>query len=158
MSRIFFKGALVCALLATPLSATAQLYKWTGSDGVVNYGDSPPSNAKDLRPVTGGTVSVVSGVSKQQMDGLRERDEQRRQQQVQRDASDARAAAVASVAQIPEPVYIDGYAPDYAYRPPLRRPPDGGQVRPRPEQPIVRPTPLPAAPPARGDPPALRGR
>jgi hypothetical protein len=151
-----FKGALICALLATPLSAAAQLYKWIGNDGVVNYGDSPPSNAKDLRPVSGGTLSVVSGVSKEQMDGLQQRDQQRRQQQVQRDASDARAAAVASVAQLPEPVYLDGYAPDYAYRPPLRLPPDAGQIRPRPEQPIVRPRPLDGPPPREA--PVMRGR
>lgn len=137
--------AFFCALLLAPLSATAQLYKWVDGDGVVNYGDSPPSNAKNVRPVSKGTVSVVPSVSKEQMDGLRERDEQRRRQQAQRDASDARAAEVASVAQLPEPVYLDAYAPDYAYRPPRPLPPDAGKNRPRPVQPIARPTP-PARP------------
>jgi len=155
MLRNLLKSALICALLATPMAVTAQLYKWVDSDGVVNYGDSPPAGVKNLQPVTHGTVSVVSGVSKQQMDGLRERDEQRRSQQAQRDASDARAAAVASSAQIPSPVYLDGYAPDYyPYRPPLRRPPDAGQIRPRPEVPIARP--LPAGP--IGEAPVVRGR
>lgn len=152
---------LVCALLATPLSAAAQLYKWIGSDGIVNYGDAPPTNAKNVQAVKQGTVSVISSVSKEQMDGLRERDEQRRQQQQQQaqsNAAAARAAEVASVAQIPEPVYLDGYAPDYGYPPPRVRPPIGGINRPRPELPIVRPTPLPADLPSRGNAPALRGR
>lgn len=158
MVGILFKAALTFALLSAPIAATAQLYKWVDSGGVVNYGDSPPADAKNVRPVTQGTLSVVSGVSKQQMDVVRERDAQWRAQQTQRPSSDARAAEVASVAQIPEPVYLDGYAPDYTYRPPLRRPPDAGQIRPRPEQPIVRPTPLPAPLPSRGDAPVPRGR
>ncbi len=78
MTRRTVPFVLLAALLAMPAAVTAQLYKWVDEDGGVTYGDTPPPKAKNVRPVNQGSVSVVPGVPKDQMDAMRERDEQRR--------------------------------------------------------------------------------
>jgi hypothetical protein len=50
---------ITCALSATAPTAYAQLYKWVEDNGVVNYGDWPPSGVK-LQPVNHGTLSSVA--------------------------------------------------------------------------------------------------
>ncbi len=45
-------AVLVSALLAAALPAFAQ-YRWTDSTGRVNYGDAPPSDAKNLSRIDG---------------------------------------------------------------------------------------------------------
>ena len=92
MTRHTLPFVLLAALLAMPAAVTAQLYKWVDEDGGVNYGDTPPPKAKNVRPVGQGSVSVVPGVPKDQIDAMRERDEQRRKEREQRDADQARAA------------------------------------------------------------------
>jgi hypothetical protein len=152
---------ILAALLALPLAAGAQLYRWVDAEGVVNYGDAPPSDAKNVRAVGPASLSVVPGVSKEQMEAMRERDEQRRQQRLQQDAEDARIAAAAKPAtgvlpdfQTYESVGYDyGYGPAYDYGPPRVRPP----YRPRPRPPVVNPT-APANPMQLGEPSILRGR
>ena len=146
MTRHTLPFVLLAALLAMPAAVTAQLYKWVDEDGGVNYGDTPPPKAKNVRPVGQGSVSVVPGVPKDQIDAMRERDEQRRKEREQRDADQARAAEMARAAAPREPQYADSYVPDYGYWPIRTRPPDIGKNRPRPEKPIARPkTPAGAA-------------
>jgi hypothetical protein len=55
----FIPFLVTCVLFATATSASAQLYKWVDSGGVVNYGDWPPAGVK-VQPVTGGTLSSVA--------------------------------------------------------------------------------------------------
>jgi hypothetical protein len=147
---------LLAALLALPVGAQAQLYKWVDEDGGINYGDTPPPKAKNVRPVSQGSVSVVPGVSKDQMASMRKRDDQRRLEREQREADEARAAEKARAAAPPEPQYADSYVPDYGYWPTRPRPPDIGKNRPRPDPPSAKP--LPAEPPSMGQPNILRGR
>ena len=150
---------LLAALLAMPAAVPAQLYKWVDEDGGVNYGDTPPPKAKNVRPVSPGNVSVVPGVPQDQIDGMRERDEQRRKDREQREADQARAAEAARVAPPREPQYADSVVPDYGYWPtrPRPRPPDSGKNRPRLDKPIAKPK-TPAGPPPLGEAHILRGR
>ncbi|MGE5713486.1 MAG: DUF4124 domain-containing protein [Betaproteobacteria bacterium] len=59
MRRQAISFLVTCVLCATVTSASAQLYKWVDSGGVVNYGDWPPAGVK-VQPVTGGTLSSVA--------------------------------------------------------------------------------------------------
>ena len=157
MTRLALPFVLLAALLAMPAAVPAQLYKWIDEDGGVNYGDTPPPNAKNVRPVSPGNVSVVPGVPKDQIDAMRERDEQRRREREQREADQARAAEAARAAPPREPQYAENYETDYGYWPTRLRPPDRGKNRPRPDKPIARPK-SPAGPPTLGEPNILRGR
>ena len=156
-------SVLMAFLLAAPLPVFAQLYKWLDADGVVNYGDLPPPNATNVQSVGPASLSVVPGVPKEQMDAMRERDEQRRQEALQREADEARARASARAAggvpselqSYEEYAYDYDYGPVFGYGPPrVRRP---GANRPRPHPPIARPVP-PAKPMPLGEPSILQGR
>lgn len=156
--------ALAAALFATlPLHAQ-QLYRWVDENGVVNYGDQPPAKAKDARKVEAdGRVTVVPGLTKEQMQRAAEID-QRRRAQAQKAEAERRAseqARAAAQAQAPAPQqqvveqpadgrFVDGVWVPWGPRPPglvpgqpVPRPP----VRPTPlPEPLPRPTPLPEAP------------
>lgn len=156
-------SVLLALLLAAPLPVMAQLYKWLDAEGVVNYGDLPPPNATNVQAVGPASLSVVPGVPKEQMDAMRERDEQRRQEALQRDADEARARASARAASgVPselqsyeEYAYDYDYGPVFGYGPPrVRRP---GANRPRPHPPIAKPV-SPAKPMPLGEPSILQGR
>jgi Domain of unknown function (DUF4124) len=143
--RVPITCTLALVLASAAPCATAQLFKWVDEDGVVNYGDSPPSGVRVL-PVTHGTVSAVSGAPSQQVEEVRARD-QRRAQRVRRDADAATTApAVLTTASTDDIPYGDGYAPAYGY--PARNVVRPLEPRPRPEQPIANPTlpNLPAIP------------
>jgi hypothetical protein len=109
------------------------------------------------------SLSVVPAVSKEQMDAMRERDEQRRLERLQREAEEERARANARTASSAPPelqasdsyAYDYDYGPLYGYGPPrVRRP---GANRPRPQPPIAKPVP-PAKPMPLGEPSILQGR
>lgn len=159
---------LVPLLLIVPSWTAAQVYKWVDENGVVNYGDKPPARTKSAKPLAenGGSVSVVPGIPKDEMDQMRQRDMQRRVQQLENEVDELRARA--RDAAVPYPVPTDVYVPayaygyDYGYGYGRRRPPIAGNPGPRPEHPIaggpnrprqVRSSPmeyLPSAPAARG--------
>jgi hypothetical protein len=157
VTRPILLFALLATLMAVPTPVPAQLYKWIDEDGGVNYGDTPPPKAKNVRAVNQGSVSVVPGIPKDQMDAMRERDEQRRRDREQREADQARTAEKARAAPPAEPQYADSVVPGYGYWPTRPRPPDIGKNRPRPERPIAKPK-APAGPPPLGEPHILRGR
>jgi hypothetical protein len=52
---------LAGALLAAPLGARADTYKWTDERGVTTYGGKPPAGARNVRRVdiNAGTLSIV---------------------------------------------------------------------------------------------------
>ena len=158
--------------MASP-AVFAQLYKWVDADGGVNYGDSPPSDARNVKAVGPVSLSVVPGVPKEQMDAMRERDEQRRMVQLQRDEQrrmvqlqrdeleDARARAKANASPSPWPsdedqvAYDYGYYPVYGYGPPRGRPPYRHRPRPAPR---TEPSLLPTEPLPLGQSSILKGR
>lgn len=156
-------AVLMAGLLAAPVPVLAQLYKWLDADGVVNYGDLPPPNATNVQPVGPASLSVVPGVPKEQMEAMRERDEQRRQEALQREAEEARARASArppagapsELQTYEEYAYDYDYGPIFGYGPPRVRRPGGN--RPRPHPPIARPAP-PVLPMPLGEPSILQGR
>lgn len=156
--------ALAAALLATlPLHAQ-QLYRWVDENGVVNYSDQPPAKAKDARRVEAeGRITVVPGLTKEQMQRAAEIEERRRAQAQKAEAerrareqapAAAQAAAPAPQRQVVEQPadgrLVDGVWVPWGPRPPgsspdqpVQRPP----VRPTPlPEPLPRPTPLPEAP------------
>lgn len=152
---------VLSALLAAAPSAYAQLYKWIDDSGGVNYGDSPPADAKDVKAVGPVSLSVIPGMPREELAAMRERDEQRRMAQLQRDElEDARSREKAN-AQSPWPPedyvaassYGYAYGPLAGYGPPRDRLPAHRRPRPKPAPSILPMEPLPL-----GEPSILRGR
>ena len=141
--------ALVAAtLIVAPAAAMSEIYKWVEADGTVQYSNTPPPRTKNARPLENmsGTVSVVPGMSKEEKERFREREEQLRVQRLEREVEELRAREQARDSAPPEVVYTEVYVPSYGYGAPLHRR-DLGRVRPRPEQPIARPRPPSRTPP-----------
>lgn len=157
-------GLALAALLSFPLAASAQLYKWIDESGGINYGDSPPADAKDVKAVGPVSLSVVPGIPREQVDAMRERDEQRRMAQLQRDElEDARARQKNATSLSPWPSedypvaydYGYSYGPVWGYGPPRGRPPVSHRPRPTPH---TAPPLLPLEPLPLGQPSILKGR
>jgi hypothetical protein len=150
-------AALVLAMWSAAAGAQT-LYRWTDERGGVNYGDTPPRGAKDVRPVKSNQVTVVPAVPREQIDAARRRDDDRRREQAARDAADARAREAAEQAAFTRPPIEVSEAPwvedlYWPTWPPHLRPPP--VTRPPLPRPPVRPTP---APPALGQPPLPLGQ
>ena len=120
----------------------SEIYKWVDADGSVHYGNTPPARTKNVRVVgmDSGTVSVVPGMSKEERDRLREREDQLRLQRLEREVEELRAREQAREHAQPEVIYTDVYVPVYGYGRPLHGR-NVGQVQPRPEHPIAKPGP-----------------
>ena len=54
-------GAIVLCMLAGMSSANAQVYKWVGPDGKIQYSDTPPPASAKVQPQTVATPSSSSG-------------------------------------------------------------------------------------------------
>jgi Domain of unknown function (DUF4124) len=135
--------ALVAVSLTIgPGAAMSEIYKWIEADGSVHYSNTPPPRTKNVRLVgqDSGTVSVVPGMSKEEKDRLREREDQLRLQRLEREVEELRAREQAREYTQPEVVYTDVYVPAYGYWRP-RHGRDIGHVKPRPEHPIAKPRP-----------------
>ena len=139
-TRPAFYVLLPAMLLVAPAAAMSEIYKWVEADGSVQYSNTPPARTKNARPLENmsGTVSVVPGMSKEEKERYREREDQLRMQRLEREVEELRAREQAREYAPPEVIYTDVYVPTYGYGPPLHRR-DLGRVKPRPEQPIVRP-------------------
>ena len=136
----------IAVLLWAAAPAEAQLYKWVDEKGVVNYGDTPPPG-KRAQAVgeNSGSVTVVPGMPREELERQRERDTQRRMQQLEREVGDLRARERARDQQPPEPVYNEVYVPAYGYgyarpphRPPVARPRGNGYEPPQDPNPPIR--------------------
>jgi Domain of unknown function (DUF4124) len=130
------------SLTIAPGVAMSEIYKWIEADGSVHYSNTPPPRTKNVRLVgqDSGTVSVVPGMSKEEKDRLREREDQLRLQRLEREVEELRAREQAREYAQPEVVYTDVYVPAYGYWRP-RHGRDIGHVKPRPEHPIAKPRP-----------------
>lgn len=103
-------------LAALPLAAHAGLYKWVDENGVVNYGDAPPADAKKatLLDESTSSLSVFPGMSKDELDRLRNRSEQLRVERLEREVAELRArAATPPPAPEAQPAYAPSYVPVY---------------------------------------------
>lgn len=78
-----------------PLLASAQVYKWTDEKGIVNYGNKPAANARNVVKLIedDSKVSTVPGVSAAEMQGQRERSAQDQVERLERDLEQQRRAA-----------------------------------------------------------------
>ena len=135
--------ALVAVTLTTaPEAALSEIYKWVESDGSVHYGNKPPPRTKNVRLVgmDSGTVSVVPGMSKEEKDRFRDREDQLRLQRLEREVEELRAREQARASAQPEIIYTDVYVPVYGYGRPLHAR-NIDRVKPRPEHPIAKPRP-----------------
>ena len=112
----------------------SEIYKWVEADGSVHYGNTPPGRTKNVRVVgmDAGTLSVVPGMSKEEKDRLREREDQLRLQRLEREVEELRAREQARDSAPPEVIYTDVYVPAYGYGRPLHGRRDVGHVKPRP--------------------------
>lgn len=141
--------ALIAAMLiVVPGTALSEIYKWVEADGTVQYSNTPPARTKNARPLENisGTVSVVPGMSKEEKERFREREDQLRVQRLEREVEELRAREQARDSAPPEVIYTEVYVPAYGYGPPLHRR-DLGRVKPRPEPPIAKPRPPSRTPP-----------
>jgi hypothetical protein len=141
---------LLPALLAMPAASSAQVYKWVDEKGVVNYGDKPPARGKPAQPLVenGGSVSVVPGMSREELERSRERDMRKRVRELEHEVDALRAREVARDNVAPYPAPTDVYVPEYAYGgyggygygyPGYgRRPLNPGTPGARPEHPIAK--------------------
>ena len=147
--RTILAGLLVSAA-AVPLTAQAVLYKWVDEQGVVNYGDAPPAGAKKPTKLDekSSSLSVVPGMSKEEMAEFRERLAQGRIDRLEREIEDLRAremaAPLAPAYDTPEVVYGGGYWWPAYYRN-FRRP-----LPPHPAHLPVHGVPVHKTPPFRG--------
>lgn len=137
---LFTLTALATALGAS--SAAAELYKWIDEKGVVTYGDKPPASARNVRPLdeSSGRLSIVPGLSPEQMQRERERTAESRVGQLERELQESQAreraaaqAAAANAQQLArereEPqvvLYPVVPAPHRHLAPPHRSPPARG--------------------------------
>ena len=131
--RAFSVVFLMAALSGTASAAPSQVYKWVDADGSVHYGNSAP-RSKNARAIGSGagTVSVIPGLSKEEKERLRAREEELRQQRLQREVVELRAREQARADAPPEVVYVETYVPVVGYGPLPRRHPRDAKSRPDP--------------------------
>ena len=130
-------SAMACmALFAVP--ALAEVYKWVDDSGKVNYGDKPPAGGKAARPLDEdlGTLSLVPGIPKEELERLHARYEQQRWQQLQREVGELLAREQAQAYAWPEAVYVESYVPAYGYQWPWRRFRGAGNISRWPDHPF----------------------
>jgi len=148
-------------VLASPLAAPAQVYKWTDDKGVVNYSSTPPDNRKSQKlDEDKGRVSTIEAQDFSKTDAARK--EQALKERVDRLEQDAQRNRQAATAQefaaveaqrqwrerciadrrtdCDDPYAAGGYDPGYytpyGVRPgvrPLPQRPGPGQFRPTPD-------------------------
>ena len=89
--------AVLVSTAALPLAAQAVLYKWVDENGVVNYGDKPPTGAAKTTKLdeSDSSLSVVPGLSKEEIAYFREGLAQDRVARQQREIEELRARSMA---------------------------------------------------------------
>jgi hypothetical protein len=139
--RQLFAAAIVGTLAQ---SASAQLYRWVDAQGVVNYGDTPPSGARQITPLNPDKsgVSVVPGLSREELDRAKKSAEQVRIERLEREVDALREDSRTRPAPAPAPATEQVYVPYYydgRARPPHRPRPDPRP--PKPDLPVDPPGP-----------------
>jgi len=115
---------MLLSTAALPLGAQAVLYKWVDENGVVNYSDKPPASASQASKLdeADSSLSVVPGLSKEEIAFFREGLAQDRAARQQREIEELR---MRSMTPPPPPVpdydtypvvYGGGYWPMYDRR------------------------------------------
>lgn len=136
--RFVLLSSLFGALLGIAAPAAAQTYRWLDPEGRVHYGDAPPAQARELRALNAerSTLSVVPGLSKEDLEAARRRSEQARIEQLEREVAALRdRPAPAPTTIVVPPPATSAPVLLYPVRPPRPQPP----VRPPPQaqQPLL---------------------
>ena len=114
---------LVAAVaVAVPLSAHAEVYKWVDEKGVVNYSNSPPAGTKQVTQLNEAAtkVSVVPGMSKEEIERQRDLATQMRLDRLERQLDQLQLSRdTASYGAPPPdyggyPTYVGGYVGGYS--------------------------------------------
>jgi hypothetical protein len=105
-------SVLLLLLAGAPMAAQATLYKWVDENGVVNYGDTPPSSTTQTTQLdeSKSSLSVVPGLSKEELAQMRERAAQARVERLEQEVAELRARAATPPVYDTAPV---AYAPTY---------------------------------------------
>ncbi|MCA3221717.1 MAG: DUF4124 domain-containing protein [Burkholderiales bacterium] len=138
--RFVLLSSLTGALLGIAAPAAAQTYRWLDPEGRVHYGDAPPAQARELRALNAerSTLSVVPGLSKEDLEAARRRSEQARIEQLEREVAALRdRPAPAPTTIVLPPLATSAPVLLYPVRPP----------RPKPPAPPVQPPPQAQQPP-----------
>ncbi|MFN8961886.1 MAG: DUF4124 domain-containing protein [Betaproteobacteria bacterium] len=138
--RFVLLSSLTGALLGIAAPAAAQTYRWLDPEGRVHYGDAPPAQARELRALNAerSTLSVVPGLSKEDLAAARKRSEQARIEQLEREVAALRdRPAPAPTTIVLPPLATSAPVLLYPVRPP----------RPKPPAPPVQPPPQAQQPP-----------
>jgi hypothetical protein len=138
--RFVLLSSLTGALLGIAAPAAAQTYRWLDPEGRVHYGDAPPAQARELRALNAerSTLSVVTGLSKEDLAAARKRSEQARIEQLEREVAALRdRPAPAPTTIVLPPLATSAPVLLYPVRPP----------RPKPPAPPVQPPPQAQQPP-----------
>lgn len=130
-------ASLSLLLTAAPLASAGELYKWVDEKGVTNYGDAPPAkNARKVVPLdeTKSSLSVVPGLSKEEVAGMEARAERARNSRLAQENDELRARLAAAPTPAPAPVRVEESAPVYVAPIIVRRPAaDPRRPAPRPK-------------------------
>lgn len=96
--RSVLVAVLVAGLVGAvtlPCAAQSTLYKWVDERGVVNYGDTPPPNARKTTQLdeSKSSLSVVPGLSPDELAQMRVRSEQAKVERLEREVAELRERA-----------------------------------------------------------------
>ncbi len=136
MRRLAAISALLL-LAATPLAGAGELYKWVDEKGVTNYGDAPPPKSARKAVAldeTKSSLSVVPGLSKDEVAGMEARAERSRNSRLEQENAELRARLAAAPTPAPAPVRVEESAPVLVAPIVVRRPvadPRRPSVRPK---------------------------
>jgi hypothetical protein len=133
---------------AVPVAvAHAELYKWVDPNGVTNYSDVPPTNARQTTTLdeSKSSLSVFPGLSKDELARLEARAEQARADRLERENAELRARLAATPPPPPAPRFDDTLAYDPIYVPQVlvRRPPPDRRHFPVRGLPVQKTVPAP---------------
>lgn len=106
--------AVLVGAVVLPCAAQSTLYKWVDERGVVNYGDTPPPNARKTTQLdeSKSSLSVVPGLSQDELARMRVRSEQAKVERLEREVAELREHASTPPAPAREalpPTYVPAY-------------------------------------------------
>jgi hypothetical protein len=104
LRRVLLRMSLLGAGML-PLALAAATYKWIDENGVVNYGNTPPAAARQVRQLDeeAGRVSTIPAVPKAQIERESDRLLRARVTRLEEELEDLRRARAA--ATVPMPAY-----------------------------------------------------
>lgn len=136
MTAVATGWLVALALVSAP--ALAEVWKWVDETGKVNYGDKPPPGRARALGEDSGRVSVVQGISREEIERLNQRLEQQRVQELERELDALRAREQALAHAPPRTEVVEVAVPVYAYPWIGRRFPGFAHRPRRPDHPIHR--------------------